>query len=292
MNHSMLLGPFAGMGVVIALARAVHGRSWGWGLLAILGLVPLLASGSRVAALAAAVAACFLFLRHKPAIGVMLGLLCLLAIFRFMKYAQSDRASGSFTGALARKGTGNSRVELWHDRIAEFVSSPIIGIGIAMSTGSGTSEDENGDIRVEPGFLISRRALYDRRGGNGRLLLRFGLFTLWIHWFPPNSRVEQGYLECRRNIPGDSWACRGLDPCLWRPSLLSILALAGKCRGCCVTTGSPKRKAPVGRIAKICPSNRICSHYSDLTTDNCFLTCDFSFQLLNSMHLVFLAKHP
>lgn len=151
MNQSMLLGPIAGMGVCIALARAIHGRSWRWGLLAVLGLVPLLASGSRVAALATGAAGCFLIIRHKPMIGGLCGLLFLFAVLAFISHPQSDQSSASFTGALARKGIDNSRADLWQSRIEEFESSPVFGIGIAMGTGEGASQEESGNVRVEPG---------------------------------------------------------------------------------------------------------------------------------------------
>jgi len=151
MNQSMLLGPIVGLGVVIGLARAIHGRSWRWGLLAILGLVPLLASGSRVAALATGAAGCFLIFRYKPIVGGLCGLLLLLAVYGFINHGQSDESSDSFTDALARKGISNSRADLWQSRIDEFKSSPVFGIGIAMGTGSGASEEGNGRIRIEPG---------------------------------------------------------------------------------------------------------------------------------------------
>lgn len=153
MNNSMLLGPIAGMGVVIALARAIHGRSWRWGLLAFLGLAPLVASGSRLAVLATGGAGCFLIIRQKPMVGGLCGLLLLLGVCVYITHAheheQSDEASDSLTGALARKGIGNSRADLWQSRIAEFISSPVVGIGIG--TASGSVQDENDTPMVEPG---------------------------------------------------------------------------------------------------------------------------------------------
>jgi hypothetical protein len=151
MNHCMLLGPFAGMGVVIALARTIHGRSWRWGLLAMLGLLPVLASGSRVAILAAMAGGCFLFVRLKPIVGLSVVLLCLVVAFRFIGQGDSDEINDSVTGALSYKGTKNTRADLWQSRIDEFKSSPIFGIGIAMGTGSGSLVEESGNIRVEPG---------------------------------------------------------------------------------------------------------------------------------------------
>ncbi|MGA2801090.1 MAG: O-antigen ligase family protein [Verrucomicrobiota bacterium] len=151
MNQCMLAGPIAGMGVGIALARALHGRSWRWSLLAVLGLVPLVAAGSRVAVLATGAAVCFLLVRRKPALGGIFALLFLGLVCGFFLQHGTDETSGEAAGALAHKGTVNSRAGLWQSRIEEFESSPVFGIGVAMGTGSGSEVEEGGAIRVEPG---------------------------------------------------------------------------------------------------------------------------------------------
>jgi hypothetical protein len=171
MNQSMLLGPIVGMGIVIALARAIHGRSWRWGLLAILGLVPLLASGSRVAALATIVAGCFLLIRRKPILGLGVLVLCACLIYGFISRGGNLASSpDSLTGAMTRKGDLNSRADMWETRLLEFKSSPIIGIGVAMGTGGadkGGGKEENGNIRVEPGS--SYLAVLSMTGGLGAI---------------------------------------------------------------------------------------------------------------------------
>lgn len=167
MNQSMLLGPIAGMGVLIAAARALHGRSWRWGVLAVLGLVPLLASGSRLAALATCAAGCFFLIRRKPVLGIGGALLVSLAVVSFLRNGGDTDAGDSvkFTNALAKKGTENSRAELWQSRIDEFKSSPLVGIGIAMGSGNGAGKDDSGRIRVEPGS--SYLAILSMTGGLG-----------------------------------------------------------------------------------------------------------------------------
>jgi hypothetical protein len=185
MNQCMLAGPIAGMGVVIALVRALHFRSWRWGLLAVLGLIPVLASSSRAATLATVAAACFLLVRRRPVVGFAVALLCLFAGYRFVNQADNEQAGGStdnsLTGALSSKGTENSRTDLWQSRIDEFKSSPIFGIGIAMGTGSGSVVEE-GAIRVEPGS--SYLAILSMTGGVGAIafcsalgILLFGYVT-------------------------------------------------------------------------------------------------------------------
>jgi hypothetical protein len=155
MNQCMLAGPIAGMGTAIVLARALHGRSWRWGLLAVLGLIPVLASGSRVATLATGATVCFLLVRRRPVVGIAVALLCLFVGYRFVNQTNSEQADDSIgnsvTGALSYKGIQNTRTELWQSRIDEFKSSPVFGVGIAMGTGSGSVVEEGGAIRVEPG---------------------------------------------------------------------------------------------------------------------------------------------
>jgi len=153
MNQSMLLGPVAGMGVVIGLARAVHGRSRRWGLLAVLGVIPLVASGSRLALLAAGAGGCFCLIRRKPVLGGVLTLGFVAAVCAFIAQGGANQlAREGLLAGLSKKGLTNSRATRWQARLEEFESSPLIGIGIAMATEAGVGgEDENGDVHVEPG---------------------------------------------------------------------------------------------------------------------------------------------
>lgn len=166
MNQCMLLGPITGIGVVIALARALHRSSWRWGLFAIIGLIPTLASSSRVAVLATGAAGCFLLVRRKPVLGGLMALIFLLVVYGFVTTGGSDESDGSFTSALAQKGTNNTRANLWQSRIEEFESSPAVGIGIGMGT-TGASTYGNDSIRIEPGS--SYLAILSMTGGLGAI---------------------------------------------------------------------------------------------------------------------------
>ena len=152
MYQCMLLGPIVGMGIVIGLMRAIHGHSWRWCLFAILGIIPLLASGSRAAILATIAGIAFLLTRHKPILGIGVIVLCATLIYGFISRGRNlDSSSDSLTGAISQKGDLNSRAELWESRIAEFKSSPIIGIGMGMGNDSKSYKDQNGGLHVEPG---------------------------------------------------------------------------------------------------------------------------------------------
>jgi hypothetical protein len=184
MNQSMMLGPIAGMGSAIALVHAFHKQSWKWALLAVFGLVPMLASGSRLAAIASGASICFLIIRRKPALGMAVSLAFGLAIYSYISLGHALQESESFAGALAKKGTDNSRLDMWQSRLDEFKSSPLIGIGVAMGSGQGAGKDSDGNIRVEPGS--SYLALLAMTGGLGTLAFFLALGSVVFRF--ANSR--------------------------------------------------------------------------------------------------------
>jgi hypothetical protein len=185
MNQSMILGPIAGLGVLIAAARAIHGRSWRWGLLALLGLIPVLASGSRVATLATGAAGSYLLIRRKPMLGGLAALGFLVAVGIFVARGGNATESDSVGAALSRKGIENTRTDLWQSRIEEFKSSPLLGIGIAMGTGSGSAIEADGAIRVEPGS--SYLAVLAMTGGVGTVAF-FSALGLLLFGFASNHQ--------------------------------------------------------------------------------------------------------
>jgi len=187
MIQCMMLGPIVGMGIVIALARAVHGRSWRWGLLALLGFVPLLASGSRVATLAAIAGICFLLIRRKPIFGLGVLVLCASLIYGFMSEGKNLKSSpDSLIGAMARKGDLNSRSGKWESRWLEFKSNPIFGIGIGTATGDGSEKMRDGRTFVEPGS--SYLALLAMTGGLGTVAFCSALGLLLFGFIVPHQR--------------------------------------------------------------------------------------------------------
>jgi hypothetical protein len=188
MNQCMLLGPIVGMGGGIAAAHAMHGRSKRWGALAVLSVLPLLASGSRVATLAASASVCFLFLRRKPFLGLALVVLCLLGAGSIIGSGDKEPTGHSPTAALTRKGIENSRTDMWKARISEFTSSPLIGIGIAMGTGSGSEKEADGAIRVEPGS--SYLAVLAMTGGVGTVAFFSALGLLLFGFASTRQKSE------------------------------------------------------------------------------------------------------
>ncbi len=189
MTQSMLLGPFTGIGVIIAVVRALHGNLWRWGALALIGVLPLLAAGSRIAILAAGGAGCFLVLRRKPVLGSVLMLLFVATIWSFVTSGKQEQAPppppGSVMSGLARKGIQNDRDLLWQARFNEFKSSPLVGVGIGMGEGEGVERDSKGNIQIEPGS--SYLAILSMTGSLGTITFLLGIGTL-IYGFANNQR--------------------------------------------------------------------------------------------------------
>ena len=192
MTQSMLLGPFTGIGVIIAVVRALHGNLWRWGVLALIGVLPLLAAGSRIAILAAGGAGCFLVLRRKPVLGSVLLLLFVATIWSFVTSGKQEQTPppppGSVMSGLARKGIQNDRGLLWQARFNECKSSPLVGVGIGMGEGEGVARDSKGNIQIEPGS--SYLAVLSMTGSLGAITFWLGIGTL-----------TYGFAKSRRKAP-------------------------------------------------------------------------------------------
>lgn len=151
MNQCMLAGPIAGMGGALALARYFRSRSKAFALLAVLAIIPVIASSSRVALLSTIVAYSVLAFRRSFAFGAAMAAVAASAVAILLLLPSDSASSNSVIAAMASKSTVNTRAELWDSRFDEFKGSPIFGIGVAMGTGGGSAVEEGGSIRVEPG---------------------------------------------------------------------------------------------------------------------------------------------
>ncbi|MCU0784784.1 MAG: O-antigen ligase family protein, partial [Verrucomicrobia bacterium] len=182
MMHSMLVGPMAGMGAVYALNFAITRKSVKWASLAALCVVPCMASGSRVAvgALAVAIAAVLLG-RFRLSHFAWLAVVVLVSAHFFGRLPfESDSVLNEMTRKLSEKGLVNSREDLWRDRLQEFKTHPFFGVGVGMAEGAGQAVDEEGMVNVEPGS--SYLALLSMTGGAGAaalacLVIQLGLLV-------------------------------------------------------------------------------------------------------------------
>ena len=155
MSHSMLVGPISGLAVTLCLIRAISGRSRLWLFLGLACVLPCLASGSRMAVAASALAVAWTILASSLAgASTRRRLLasagaCALVLMAVLLGA-SPLATEEVTQALADKGTADTRSTLWEARLEEFAASPLIGQGIGVGEGEGF-EEYGGSIKIEPG---------------------------------------------------------------------------------------------------------------------------------------------
>lgn len=124
-------------------------------------------------------------IKRKPVLGTGGALLVALAVVKFLHSAETDAERDqtvNFATALAHKGTGNSRSELWQSRIDDFKSNPFVGVGIGLGAGNGVTKDAGGSIRIEPGSsylaVLSMTGILGAlafAGALGVLLVRFAM---------------------------------------------------------------------------------------------------------------------
>jgi O-antigen ligase len=157
-THSMLLAPIAAMGSIFSAYKTVSSDKQKFKLiylfLFISNFISLLLSASR-GALAGTLFVLFIFLIFaKIKYKKTLIILSLIIGFFSLQFVSINLSNSNITQKIANRGIDNTRAGLWHDRIMEFNSSPIFGVGFASQDltldgrlGKGASEEGG----VEPG---------------------------------------------------------------------------------------------------------------------------------------------
>ena len=172
LNHSMLLGPIAGLSALLNLfsslypKRKIKLRLWISIITAIISLLTLLLSGSRGALLSVFIGIVVLLYKRyshqkiklfKTSSLVIIALLLSSPIW----YPYTEQVRLKQERNLDAGGTFHSRERIWEDRWREFKYSPILGSGFAsmnkdLIKGETTNNERGG---VEPGsswlFLLS-----------------------------------------------------------------------------------------------------------------------------------------
>ncbi|WP_262964912.1 O-antigen ligase family protein [Methylobacter psychrophilus] len=156
--HSMLLAPVASLGGLYAFSKCINAekrqKKLFFGLFG-LNTVCVIYASSR-SALAAYVFGfiIYLLLSHfawRKSLIVVLGIFALFLSISSDDQTQIQPSSEGDT-VFSRDMEENTRENLWNDRIAEFNSSPLVGVGFAVQSDAvndQVAEDEEG--RVEPG---------------------------------------------------------------------------------------------------------------------------------------------
>ena len=186
MNQSMVLGPVAAISGIYTFYKYLTKNRLKTkyiyiALSGISGLVVVLAA-SRLAFAGYIAGMVFLFakpFKHRVIYALLIISMGVIVYSRIDDGA--EEVEQSIDKGLVEKGTNNSRETLWNDRIREFKSSPIFGVGFSAQNDYITDVDAGGGGgRVEPG------------SGYLMILSMTGIFGLalflWYFYFLFNSK--------------------------------------------------------------------------------------------------------
>ena len=152
-NHSMVMGPIAGLSAIYLVHMFIKKNNWLYMLLALTCIGALLLSASRTAFICVAVSLIFLILKNqsnniktiKNISIIILGLTISFPLWRNVTDLLVEKQNNN----LATGSTFSSRESVWNTRIDEFKSCPSFGIGFCSIDTSKNIISESGTI--EPG---------------------------------------------------------------------------------------------------------------------------------------------
>ncbi|MDA7659057.1 O-antigen ligase family protein [Akkermansiaceae bacterium] len=147
-HHSMILGPIASIGVLYLLSRVFKKKNRLSTIIPLVAcFVAVLLAASRVS-LVGCIFSSFILLfcnfRKKIKKNHLLPLSFLAFLFSFV-------ISGEMLLSLHTKGMENSREGYWADRLEEFKTSPVVGIGFATVSPGSNGDGDGDDGGIEPG---------------------------------------------------------------------------------------------------------------------------------------------
>jgi len=204
-KHSMLLGPIAGIAACYLAGIAMSKRrfiDWIW---VVLALMSVLFSASRSALMAALAGVIITIFCQSGSTSNFLRVIIVAIIIAASTFSLWN---SSLSGVIDKNGSTSefsfdSREELWDNRIEEFKSSPVFGVGFCSSTiASSSSVDlESGRLESGTSWLIilsmlgligailvipilfrSFKVAYRQKGGHGAVLC--GILALFfVHMF-------------------------------------------------------------------------------------------------------------
>lgn len=147
--HSMLLGPIAGVGAVYSLYKAYKTKNKYLWCIAIMCIGSVLFSASR-ASLIATIAGCVI--TFYKASGSTSGFVKSIVVSTMLASLTFPLWNSALDGVIEKNNNNiesgsmySSREDKWENRMDEFVSSPIVGVGF-VSAGSPSSEDFNNGV--------------------------------------------------------------------------------------------------------------------------------------------------
>lgn len=157
-THSMMLGPIAGIGACCLTNRAMtRGKATDW-IWVFISLFTVLLSASRSATMAA-IAGVSITIYYKSGTVSKFAKYIVLAILILV--SSNPLWEGALDGVLEKNGSTSelnfdSRAELWDERVEEFASSPLVGVGFcAIDTDASYGLDiSSGRVETGSSWLI------------------------------------------------------------------------------------------------------------------------------------------
>ena len=157
-THSMLLAPISSIGSIFAISNFISLNNIKFKFIFIFlfvsNFISLLLSASR-GALAGTIIILIVFLIFsKIKFKKTLILLSIIIGFFSLQFINLNLSNNDITQKIANRGTDNTRAELWNDRLLEFSSNPIFGVGFAaqdLKLNGRIGKGANDSGSVEPG---------------------------------------------------------------------------------------------------------------------------------------------
>ena len=151
--HSMLLGPIAGVGACFLVSKAFAEKHYLWWIAAVAALFAVFFSASRSATMAALAGIFVTLYRQSGSTSNFLKVGLVTFIIAASTYSLWE---GALSGLIEKnQGTSalnfDSRQKLWDERIEDFKSSPIYGVGFCAAKMSKNSIIEKQSGRLESG---------------------------------------------------------------------------------------------------------------------------------------------
>lgn len=152
-NHSMILGPMSGVSACASIYLFLKKRKKWYLICAIICAGSVMLAASRTAFLAMIISMIFLLYKYSSKKRTFLKYLVssvLILTLTFPLWSGSLSRMAAKQESFESQGRFGTRTNKWENRIAEFSSSPLIGIGFS-AVGENTDDVDKSSGGVEPG---------------------------------------------------------------------------------------------------------------------------------------------
>ena len=175
-RHSMSLGTFAGLTLIFSLKQIIdHSQTvlkkYVWVAILIISILTIFISGARSALISAIIGSLFFLVKYfrndkKRLFNVLMATVFILIATSSFWLAYTTVMDSKMNRDNTETSLTSSRDGLWNDRINEFISSPLLGVGFGSIDVSISKDTPFNKITgtLEPGsswlFLLSSTGLF------------------------------------------------------------------------------------------------------------------------------------